>query len=83
MSRLINETIIVHSVDTYIVKAFIWRRRVYRVSEIISWWREPGRWWEGEPLIRLFLRVTATHTVEGVYELCKNGKAWSLSRVLD
>ena len=82
MSKLINESITVHVGKNSAVSAFIWRRRLYQVSEIISWWREPSRWWEGEP-IRLLIRVTANHNSEGVYDLCKAGKNWSLSRVLD
>lgn len=30
----------------------------YRVVRILGWWREPGRWWEGEPM-SLYLRLMA------------------------
>ncbi|MBM4454045.1 MAG: hypothetical protein FJ013_05640 [Chloroflexi bacterium] len=52
------------------------------VTETLGWWREPSRWWDGEP-IRLLLRVAAIHKSPCVYELCKSGKSWSLSRNLD
>ena len=40
MSKLINEPIVAHESKLDIVAAFIWRKRVYRVLEIISRWHE-------------------------------------------
>lgn len=59
VSRLINEPITVHVGKNSAVSAFIWRNRLYSVGEIISWWREPSKWWEGEPSIRLLIRASA------------------------
>jgi len=82
MSKLIGEPIKVHRKEDSSITAFIWRKRLYRVNEIISWWREPAEWWNGKAM-RLFVRVTATNSSTGAYELYKLGKAWFLSRVLD
>lgn len=82
MSKLIGEPIRVHRKNDSSITAFIWRKRLYRVNEIISWWREPAEWWNGKAM-RLFVRVTATNSSTGNYELYKLGEAWFLSRVLD
>ncbi len=82
MSKLIYEPIKVHQDKGSIVKAFIWRRRLYRVLEVIEQWREPAEWWNGEEM-RQFFRVNAKSSGTGVYELCQIGKEWFLSRVLD
>ena len=82
MSRLINEPILIHQSKPNAVTAFIWRKRLYRVLEIIGWWREPGKWWDNEP-IRYYLRVNAKNTSIGTYELCRIGDAWLLDKVLD
>ena len=82
MSKLIGEPIKVHQNRDSMVTAFIWRRRLYRVLEVLDWWREPSGWWNGED-VRLFLRVSARHSSAGVYELYRLGEAWFLSRVLD
>ena len=82
MSKLIGEPIKVHMEEGSSITAFIWRKRLYRVNEIISWWREPAEWWNGKAM-RLFVRVTATNSSTGAYELYKLGEAWFLSRVLD
>ena len=41
-----------------------WRYLVnYKVVDILSWWREPGSWWEGEP-VTLYLRLHAVPVVK-------------------
>ena len=82
MSKLIGEPIKVHRKEDSSITAFIWRKRLYQINEIIGWWREPAKWWDGK-MMRLFVRVTATNSSTGAYELCKLGEAWFLSRVLD
>ena len=82
MSKLIGEPIKVHQNKDYMITAFIWSKRLYRVEEVLSWWREPSKWWRGKA-IRLFLRVTAKNSSVGTYELYKLGKEWFLHRVLD
>jgi len=82
MTKLIGEPVKVHSQDDATITAFIWRKRLYRVNEVINWWREPDEWWQGKAM-RFFVRVNATHVSTGTYELYRLGKAWFLSRVLD
>jgi hypothetical protein len=82
MSRLIGEPIKVHQNSDSEITAFIWRKRLYRVTEVIDRWREPSEWWNGKA-VRLFFRVNAKNTVSGIYELCQLGEEWFLSRVLD
>lgn len=82
MTKLIDEPIKVHQDKGSMVTAFIWRRRLYRVTEVLDQWKEPAEWWNGEEM-RLFFRVTAKNTSAGVYELCQIGKDWFLSRILD
>jgi hypothetical protein len=80
--KLIGEPIKVHPREGSLVTAFIWRKRLYRVDEIVSWWREPSDWWNGNTM-RFFIRVVATNTSTGAYELYRMGDSWFLSRVLD
>jgi hypothetical protein len=82
VSKLINEPITVHINKSSVPTAFIWRRRHYKVSEVLSSWWEPSRWWDGEPT-RFLMRVTATNRDTGIYELCKRNGSWFLDRVLD
>ena len=82
MSKLIDEPIKVHKKKDSTITAFIWRKRIYRVLEVIHWWREPSKWWN-EEAIRHFVRVTAKNSRTGIYELYKLGEEWFLSRVLD
>jgi len=82
MSKLIDEPIKAHQNKDSMITAFIWRKRLYRVLEIIDWWREPSEWWN-EETVRLFFRVNARSSSTGTYELCKLGEDWFLSRVLD
>lgn len=82
MSKLIDEPIKVHLDRDSLPTAFIWRKRLYRVVEVLSWWREPGDWWNGNGL-RLFVRVSAQNTSIGIFELYRLGESWFLQRVLD
>ena len=82
MSKLIGEPIKVHQNKDTMITAFIWRKRLYRVLEVLGWWREPSDWWNGKS-VRFFIRVDAKNSSIGTYELCKLGKVWFLSRVLD
>ena len=81
MGRLIAEPIEVFARGGW-PQRFIWRRRVYTVTELVGRWREPGAWWDGEP-VREFFRVTAGRGSLGVYELCREDGRWFLHRVLD
>lgn len=82
MSKLFDELIKVHKNKESRITAFIWRRRLYKVLEVIGWWREPSDWWNGNAA-RLFIRVNAINSSTGSYELYKLGNNWFLSRVLD
>ena len=82
MSRLIDEPVKVHRDSDSIITAFIWRKRLYRVRDVVGWWREPSEWWNGKSM-RLFIRVNAQNSSTGTYELYKLGGQWFLSRVLD
>ncbi len=82
MCKLINESIIVYEPVGSPPKAFIWRKRLYHITEIIGNYREPARWWKGESLTRL-IRVTASNRSESTFELMKVGKGWQLTRTFD
>jgi hypothetical protein len=82
MSKLIGEPIKVHQNKDSMITAFIWRKRLYRVLEVIGWWREPSEWWNAKAM-RLFIRVNAKKSSTGTYELYRLGEQWFLSRVLD
>jgi len=82
MTRLIDEPITVHINSDAMPDAFIWRRRLYRITEVLRWWRVPGAWGNGGS-IRLFIRVTAVHRTAGNYELRRNDGQWYLHVVLD
>ena len=82
MTKLIGEPIKVHLNKEALPDAFIWRKRVYRVIEILSWWREPAEWWKGEAM-RFFVRVNAQNASIGTYELCRLGNSWFLDRGFD
>ena len=83
MSKLIGEPVKVHMKEKEaVMTAFIWRKRLYRVNQVLSWWREPDEWWHGKA-VRFFIRVEATNTGTGAYELYRLGEQWFLSRVLD
>ena len=82
MCKLINESIIVYEPAGSLPKAFIWRKRLYRISEIIGNYREPSRWWNGEPLTNL-IRVTASNRSESTFELTRAGNGWQLTRTFD
>ena len=82
MSKLIVEPIRFHINSGQTKISFIWRKRLYKVENILSWWREPAEWWNGEP-VRCFLRVNARNSSVGTYELFKDDNNWFLYRVLD
>jgi hypothetical protein len=82
VSKLINEPIKVHIGKNPVMTSSIWRRRLYKVIDVLSWWREPARWWNGE-LVRVLVRVIAANRSTGVYELCKIETNWFLHKLLD
>ena len=82
MSKLIGEPVKAHQDKDSMLSAFIWRKRLYRVNEVIGWWREPAEWWNSKAM-RLFVRVNATNSSTGTYELYKLGESWFLHKVLD
>lgn len=82
MSKLIGESIKVHPDEGSMITAFIWRRRLYRIDEVVSWWREPSQWWNGKAM-RVFVRVNAMNSSMGTYELYKLDDEWFLHKVLD
>ena len=82
MAKLISESVRTHIGKDALPTAFIWRRRLYRVVEVLSWWREAGNWWDGG-VMRFFVRVIARGASEGTFELCRLGDNWFLERVLD
>jgi hypothetical protein len=82
MSKLIGEPVKVHEGKDALPDAFVWRKRLYRVDEVVGWWREPSEWWNGQET-RFFIRVNATNSSSGTYELYRLGESWFLSRVLD
>ena len=82
MSKLIGEPVKVHQNKDSMITAFIWRNRLYRVLEVVGWWREPSDWWNGKNM-QFFIRVNAQNSSTGTYELYRLGEAWFLSRVLD
>jgi hypothetical protein len=82
MSKLIDEPVKVQQNNGSIITAFTWRKRLYRVLDVVGWWREPSEWWNGKTM-RLFIRVNAQNSITGTYELYKLEGQWFLSRVLD
>ena len=82
MTKLIGEPVKAHTGRDAMLTAFIWRKRLYRVVEVLSWWREPSEWWNGKAM-RFFVRVNARNSSIGTYELYKLGEEWFLHRVLD
>lgn len=84
MVKHVGEPVKVHEDKDSIITAFIWRKRLYRVSEVIGWWREPDDWWSGKAM-RFFVRVNAEKSggATGTYELYRLGKSWFLSKILD
>lgn len=82
MPKLIGEPVKAHTDKNSVLTAFIWRRRLYRVVKVLSWWREPSEWWNGKDL-RFFVRVDAENSSVGTFELYHLGESWFLQRVLD
>jgi hypothetical protein len=82
VSKQIGEPVKAHADNDSMDAVFIWRRRLYRVSEVLGCWREPSEWWDGKAA-RSFVRENARNSNEGVYELYRLGEQWFLSRLLD
>ena len=82
MTKLIGEPVKANTNKDSMLTAFIWRKRLYRVVEVLGWWREPSEWWNGKP-VRFFVRVNAKNSSTGTYELYQLGGGWFLHRVLD
>ena len=111
MVRLVEETIEVrvggphHVADpgqsggSRAPEQFLWRGRLYRVTEVLAHWRERHPWWhaateqplEWVPLARDVWRVTASRglsSAPGVYDLGVDGsegdgEPWLLLRTQD
>jgi hypothetical protein len=81
MTKLINEPVKIYSNNELSPHAFTWRKRHYRISEVINWWRQPAPW--DRDAIYLFLRVNATNNSTGTYELCRLREEWFLHRIID
>ena len=81
MAMLIDEPVKVHRRDS-VITSFIWRKRLYRVEEVINWWREPSEWWNKKAM-RFFVRVNATNSSTGTFDLYKLNEEWFLHRALD
>jgi hypothetical protein len=82
MTKLIGEPVKGQTDKDSMLTAFIWRKRVYRVVEVLGWWREPSEWWNGKAM-RFFVRVNAKNSSVGTYELYQLGESWFIHRVLD
>ena len=82
MAKLFNERITVHFNEHKKLDAFIWRKRLYRISEIIGNYREPARWWQGEPLTQ-HIRVVASSQSESIFELMRMSGGWQITHVFD
>lgn len=82
MAKLIGEPVKAQINKDSMLTAFIWRKRLYRVVEVLGWWREPSEWWSGKAM-RFFVRVNAKNSSVGTYELYQLGERWFLHRVLD
>ena len=54
MSKLIGEPVKGQIDKDSTLAAFIWRKRFYKVVEVLDWWREPSEWWNGKP-VRFFI----------------------------
>ena len=82
MSKLIGEPVKIYENKDKLPDAFIWRKRFYRVEEVVGWWREPAQWWQNSST-SFFVRVIARNAVPGDYELYRLGEQWFLHKVLD
>jgi hypothetical protein len=82
MSKLIGEPVKGQIDKDSTLAAFIWRRRLNEVVEVLGWWREPSELWDGKP-VRFFVRVNAENSSTGTFKLYQFGEGWFLHRVLD
>ena len=73
---------------------FLWRRRLWRVVEVQSRWRETADWWSrpggeddllAESVVWRVLADAGRSSEPGVYDLCcpTGGDAWTLRAVVD
>ncbi len=68
--------------------SFRWRGQEYAVLDVLDAWRVRAHWWTREEQ-RSYFQVLARPACppeaapEGVYELCQQGDAWRLERLLD
>ena len=68
---------------------FRWRRRRYRVREVLAHWVEATAWWQGSNAgssrTQEVWRVEAVSRTGdvGVYDLVVNAEVWRLLRVID
>ncbi|KRE36854.1 hypothetical protein ASG73_10995 [Janibacter sp. Soil728] len=98
MVRLVEEAIEVRVAETR-PEQFLWRGRLYRVTEVVDHWQERRAWWratDGQslsqvPLARDVWRVSASRGrsgTPGVYDLGVDGGSsgasdWLLLRTQD
>jgi hypothetical protein len=83
MSKLIIEPVQPElSTDARALRAFRWRGRFYRISEIGGKWAETGHWWEGQEECK-FCRVLTDRNL--VADLCFEPRygQWWLYRLYD
>jgi hypothetical protein len=57
----------------------LWRRKLYRVIEVLDCWVSQGKWWSSEER-RVYMRLL---TDGGTLELFRRGNEWRLSRLFD
>lgn len=74
---------------------FLWRGRLYRVTEVVDHWQERRAWWRGPQEDLATERLSAGREVwrvearagrsgePGVYDLAADGPAWRLLRTQD
>ena len=80
VARIIDRPVEVTAEEGKRPERFCWRGRCYRVSRVLDFWKEVGRWWAGEHE-KGFLRVeTATGGVFEIYRDCAS-KRWYLYKV--
>ena len=58
-----------------------WRGRVYDVRETLDWWVIEGKWWESQPVRRVYFRIV---TARGeVMEVYRSADEWVLAGIRD
>lgn len=85
MTKLYDETIKVdYDAGLHTVRSFVWRRKSYPVSSIISSWKiRQALWNEGKEVDRIYFRVQTAGG--GSYDLYwdRRKRIWRLERVWD